>query len=50
MRITVGIGTRRLTSEDGGERWTEGTREVPWRAVPRVRGLPDAGVVPIRAT
>jgi len=50
MRISVGIGTRRLTSEDGGELWTEGTREVPWRAVPRVRGLADAGVVPTPAT
>jgi hypothetical protein len=43
MRISVGIGTRLLTSEDGGESWTEGTREVPWRAVPRVRGLPAQG-------
>ncbi len=50
MRISVGIGTRRLTSEDGGERWSEGTREVPWRAVPRVRGLPDKGAVPTPAT
>ena len=46
MRITVGIGTRRLTSEDGGELWIEGTREVPWCVVSRVRGLPHARVVP----
>jgi hypothetical protein len=50
MRISVGIGARRLTSGDGGEHWAEATREVPWRAVPRVRGLPDAGVVPTPAT
>jgi hypothetical protein len=50
MRISVGIGTRRLTSEDGGEHWSEATREVPWRAVPRVRGLPEAGVVPTPPT
>ena len=50
MRISVGIGGRRLTSEDGGEHWSDGTREVPWRAVPRARGLAGAGVVPSPAT
>lgn len=46
MRITVGIGPRLLESGDGGRSWSEGTRVVPPRSEPAIRGPRERLILP----
>jgi hypothetical protein len=39
--ITVGIGSRLLTSDDEGRSWNEGSRTLPPRTDPKIYGLRD---------